>query len=265
LGLALPESPEVAQMDDQFRPQRTRSAVSALLEATLDRPTLLLIEGAQWMDEASRDLLTTLIAGIESRPWLIIVSRQPGDQGFVAEDGPQVTRLELPPLDLADARELIQRATAGTPLLSSQVDALAARAEGSPLFLLELLHALRGGQAVDYLPQSVEGLIAARIDRLPPGDRNVLRRLAVLGAGFREEHVPTVLGGSDDDTRGQVTTLRRLGDFLSVDASGWVRFQHSLIRDVAYGGLPYKTRRELHAQVGDAIAASSSAQPSGQV
>lgn len=264
LGLALPESPEVAQLDDQFRPLRTHSAVAELLQVTCDRPTLFLIEGGQWMDEASRDLLGALVAGVGDLPWLVIVSRQPGDGGFVADDGPAVTRLELPPLDLDHARELIQRATAENPLLSSQVDTLAERAEGSPLFLLELLHALRGGATVDYLPQSVEGLIAARIDRLPPGDRNLLRRLAVLGAGFRPEHIPAVLGDAADDPGWRLKTLRRFGEFVSVDSSGWVRFQHSLIRDVAYRGLPFKTRRELHAQVGDAIAAASPDRTAGR-
>lgn len=265
LGLALPESREVADLDDRFRPARTHLAVAALLEATNDQPTLFLIDGTQWMDEASRDLLSTLIAGIESLPWLVILSRQPGDDGFVAPDSPVVTRVELPPLDLAHAKDLLQRATTGTPLLSSQVDLLAARAEGNPLFLLEMLHALRAGAAVDFLPQSVEGLIAARIDKLPPTDRNLLRRLAVLGAGFRQEHTPAVLGGSAADPGWLTKTLRRLGGFLSVDAGGWVRFQHALIRDVAYEGLPFKTRRELHAQVGDAIRASSSDPPAGQV
>lgn len=265
LGLALPESPEVADLDDRFRPARTHLAVAALLEATNDEPTLLLIDGTQWMDEASRDLLTTIISGIEPLPWLVILTRQPGDEGFVAPDSPVVTRIELAPLDLAQAKDLLQRATTGTPLLPSQVDLLAERADGNPLFLLEMLHALRGGAAVDYLPQSVEGLIAARIDTLPPSDRNLLRRLAVLGAGFRQEHTPAVLGGSDDDAARLTRTLHRLGDFLSIDPSGWVRFRHSLIRDVAYEGLPYKTRRELHAQVGDAIRSSSPDRSAGRV
>ncbi|WP_353813427.1 adenylate/guanylate cyclase domain-containing protein [Agromyces sp. SYSU T00266] len=265
LGLTLPESAEVAQLDDQFRPARTRSAVVELLRATVREPTLFIIEEGQWMDEASRDLLGALIGEVDDVPWLIIVSRQPGDQGFVAAEGPAVTHVDLPPLDLAQATVLIQRATLGTPLLPNQVAALAARAEGSPLFLLELLQVLRAGAAVDYLPQSIEGLIAARIDRLSPADRNLLRRLAVLGAGFRQEHMPAVLGVTATDVGRQVKILRRLGGFLSVDASGWVQFQHSLIRDVAYAGLPFKTRRELHAQVGDAIAASSADHPSGQV
>jgi class 3 adenylate cyclase/tetratricopeptide (TPR) repeat protein len=264
LGLTLPESPQVAELDDQFRPARTHSAVSALLRATNDHPTMFLVDGTQWMDEASRDLLNTLISEIEPLPWLLILSRQPGDDGFVATASSYVRRIDLPPLDLDHARVLLQRATTGTPLLSSQVDTLAARAEGNPLFLLELLHALRAGAAVDYLPQSVEGLIAARIDTLAPTDRNLVRRLAVLGTGFRQEHTPAVLGSSAEEPGWLMDTLGRLGDFLTVETGGWVRFQHSLIRDVAYEGLPFKTRRELHAQVGDAIRASSSGRPTAQ-
>ncbi|WP_256842353.1 adenylate/guanylate cyclase domain-containing protein [Ornithinimicrobium cryptoxanthini] len=256
LGLSLPESPQVAQLDDQFRPARTLAAVAALLQATSREPTLFLIEDTQWMDPASRDLLEGLITGIDALPWLVVLSRQPGAQGFVSPIHPAVAQLELSPLGVTEARELLQSATKGSPLLTSQVDTLAERADGSPLFLLELLHVMRADAAVDQLPHSVEGLIAARIDKLPPADRNILRRLAVLGAGFRQEHTPAVLGPAGAQ-REQVTTLRRLGEFLDVEPSGWVRFRHTLIRDVAYAGLPFRTRRELHAQVGDAICASA--------
>ncbi|BDZ53972.1 hypothetical protein GCM10025870_10450 [Agromyces marinus] len=132
LGLTMAESPEVAELDDRFRPVRTRSAVLSLLRKTCDGPTLFLIEEAQWMDEASRDLLASLVAEIESSPWLIVVSRQPGDEGFLPVESPAVTRVELGPLALADATEFIERATADAPLVTSQVDAIASRAEGSP-------------------------------------------------------------------------------------------------------------------------------------
>lgn len=256
LGLSLEESPEVAQLDDQFRPARTLAAVAALLQATCEQPTLFLIEDTQWMDAASRDLLEGLITGIEPLPWLVVLSRQPGPQGYLAPTTAGVAHLELHALGLTQAKELLLAATASSPLLTSEVDTLVARAGGSPLFLLELLSVSGGDAAVDQLPHSVEGLIAARVDKLPPDDRNLLRRLAVLGAGFRVEHTAAVLGAADDG-RGQMTTLRRLREFLDVDETGWVQFRHTLIRDVAYEGLPYKTRRELHAMVGDAISASA--------
>lgn len=264
LGLDIAESPEVAELDDQFRPARTLAAVGALLEATSDEPTLFVLEDTHWMDDASRELLAGLISGIERLPWLFVLTRRPGEQGFLAPATPVVTHVELQPLDIEQATDLIQRATVGSPLLPSQVDTLARRAEGSPLFLLELLHALRTEGDVDRLPQSVEGLIAARVDKLPPADRNLLRRLAVLGAGFRLEHTASVLGSSERDPRWQARALRRLGEFLSIDNTGWIQFRHILIRDVAYEGLPFKTRRELHALVGDAICQSAGDQPEAQ-
>ena len=208
---------QVAELDDQFRPVRTHSAVSALLRASNDRPTMFLIDGTQWMDEASRDLLNTLIAEIEPLPWLIILSRQPGDDGFVATENPHVRRIDLPPLDPDHARVLLQQATTGVPLLSSQVDTLAARAEGNPLFLLELLHALRAGAAVDYLPQSVEGLIAAGSIRSRPPTATSSGGWPCWAPRIPAEHTPAVLGRSAEDPGWLAKTLGRLGDFLSVE------------------------------------------------
>lgn len=264
LGLDLAESPEVAELEDQFRPARRVSAVGALLEATLDTPTLFVIEDTHWMDEASRELLAGLMSGLARLPWLFALTRRPGESGFVAPDTGGLTRIQLEPLGLDQAKALIESTTEDSPLLPQQVETLARRAEGSPLFLIELLQALRRGGNVDALPHSVEGLIGARIDTLPSADRNLLRRMAVLGTGFRSEHTTAVLRELEHDTRWQAKAMRRLGDFLAVDQSGWIRFRHALIRDVAYQGLPFKTRLDLHATVGDSIQKAAGDNPEGQ-
>jgi len=264
LGLDLAESPEVAELEDQFRPARTISAVGALLEATLDTPTLFVIEDTHWMDEASRALQAGLLSGLERLPWLFALTRRPGEEGFVAPDTGGLTRIQLEPLSIDQAKALIDSATEDSPLLPQQVETLARRAEGSPLFLIELLQALRRGGNVDALPHSVEGLIGARIDTLPSADRNLLRRMAVLGTGFRSEHTAAVLREPEHDPRWQAKAMRRLGDFLAVDQSGWIRFRHALIRDVAYQGLPFKTRLNLHATVGDSIKQAAGDNPEDQ-
>jgi class 3 adenylate cyclase/tetratricopeptide (TPR) repeat protein len=261
VGLDLAESPEVMDLEDQFRPVRTMVAVGALLEATVDSPTLFVIEDTHWMDEASRELLAGLQSGLSRFPWLFVLTRRPGDGGFLAPDTGSLTRIQLEPLGIDEAKALIENATEDAPLLPHQIENLAARAEGSPLFLIELLQALRRGGDVDALPHSVEGLIGARIDTLPSADRNVLRRVAVLGAGFRSEHTAAVL---PDGAQWQGKGMRRLRDFLVVDQTGWVQFRHALIRDVAYQGLPYKTRLNLHAIVGDSIKKAAGANPDDQ-
>ncbi|MGQ0849295.1 MAG: ATP-binding protein, partial [Actinomycetota bacterium] len=264
VGFDLPESPEVKQLDDQFRPARTVAAVGALLEATIDKPTMFIIEDTHWMDDASRELLGGLLMGLDRLPWLIVLTRRPGDQGFVAPEAPMVRQFRLEPLDLDHARSLINAATERSPLSPHQVDALARRADGSPLFLIELLQALRQGGDVEAMPKSVEGLIGARIDKLPPNDRHLLRRVAVLGTGFRLEHTAAVLKEEEAERRWQLHAIRRLDDFLTIDRSSWIQFRHALIRDVAYQGLPFRTRVELHARVGDSICSASGGHPDTQ-
>lgn len=262
LDLEIEPSPEVTQLDDQFRRARTVAAVGMLLEAVTTARTLFVIEDTHWMDDASRELLAGLLVGLERQPWMFILTRRPGDQGFVAPRSDQLSRVELEPLTRAQAETLINSATTDSPLLPGQVTTLAERAAGNPLFLVELLRNLSSGGDVDSLPHSVEGLIAARIDRLPPADRQLLRRLAVLGNGFLAEHSKAVIPEAQPGSL--VRTLRRLGDFVTMNHNGWVQFRHALIRDVAYQSLPFKTRSDLHLSVGNSIRAAAADNPETQ-
>ncbi len=259
LDLEIEESAEVAQLDEQFRPARTMAAVGSLFEAVVTTPTLFVVEDTHWMDQASQEVLAGLLTGLERQPWLFVLTRRPGDYGFVAPQVAHSTRIELQPLTRHQAEALIREATADGPLLPRQVATLAERSDGSPLFLIELLSALRQGGAVEQLPQSVDGLISARIDRLPAADRNLLQRVAVLGNGFETEHTASVLPTLEPQAR--LRAFRRLADFLTLSPSGWLEFRHALIRDVAYGELPFKTRLELHARVGDSICEAAAAHP----
>ncbi len=224
-------------------------------------PVVVVVDDTHWMDEPSRDLLAGLVTGLDRYPWMFVLTRSMGDEGFLAPESPSVTRVELHPLGLDDAKNLIFSATEEAPLPPQQVELLARQADGSPLFLIELLQALRRSGSLEEIPQSVEAMIAARIDTLPLSDRNLLRRLSVLGNGFQLEQVSAVLGMNGEIPQDHTRSVRRLSGFLTVDKSGWVHFQHSLIRDVAYDGLPYKTRERLHAQVGDATFAACRGHP----
>lgn len=262
LDLDVAPSPQVEALDEQFRRARLEESVAALIGEVADRPTVVVVEDTHWMDEASRELLARVTPALRSSPWLVVLSRRPGEDGYVVSDESGVVRIALQPLGPESVTSLIHAATESAPLMPQQERELAERAAGSPLFLIELLDALRRGEDVDSLPSSVEGLIHARIDTLSTADRRRLRALSVLGKGFRVEHASATLGV---DTISQIrAALRPLVEFISVDRSGWVAFRHALIRDAAYEGLPYRRRRELHARVGDSIFRASGGQPDEQ-
>jgi class 3 adenylate cyclase/tetratricopeptide (TPR) repeat protein len=250
----IPPSDVVRQLDDEFRRIRLEEVVALLLEAVVVTPTLFVIEDSQWMDEASSDLMNKVIAAASSRPWLIVLARRPANTGFVADDEAILSRIELGPLGQQTTRDLIIAATQSNPLRLEQVETLASRGQGNPLFLIELLQALQRSDDVDALPDSVEGLIQARIDTLIPLDRDLLQHLSVLGVGFQSEHAEAVLLQSPSEI---VATLNSLGEFLAVDPKGRVQFRHALIHDVAYEGLPFRLRRRLHGQIADSILAEA--------
>lgn len=259
--VVLPATPETAELDNQFRKARLEAVVTELLAATLTTPTVLLFEDAHLMDDASADLLARLSAQALERPWLVLVARREQRSGFAPGADAPFTSVRLQPLDAAASLELVQ-ATFGERILTpSALAALAERSGGHPLFLEALvLEASRVG-SVSHLPESVEGLVTSQIDRLDPADRLVVRYAAVLGAEVDEPALDALLEAHD--ARVPPGALTRLADFLVRDGAGRLRFRNTLLRDVAYEGLPYSRREVLHAHVGRAIEGSA-ADPADQ-
>ncbi|HEX4529105.1 MAG TPA: adenylate/guanylate cyclase domain-containing protein [Acidimicrobiia bacterium] len=249
----MPDTRETAELEGRFRGAKLGETVSELLARALPGPTLLLIEEAHWMDDASADLLRRLLTDLPGRPWFVCVTRRAHDRGFLAPEGVGTT-IELAPLDPEVTTELFHLATVDAPIPAHELRALVARSGGHPLFLRELVAAAGSGNRGEALPDSVEALIAARIDRLDPRDRNVLRRASVLGQAFSVDLLDAVVEpplGSDDPA------WARLRDFIAREHDGHVRFENALVRDSAYEGLSFRLRRELHAKVADVIAAAA--------
>jgi class 3 adenylate cyclase/tetratricopeptide (TPR) repeat protein len=249
LGAELPPTEETAALDDQYRRTRLHALVADLLAWRWPMPVLLLLEDLQWMDGPSTDLFRSLIGRLDDHPWIVCASRRPGDEPAPDPSAPTVS-IRLQPLDPSAAAALATAATRSAPLGTHQTEVLVERGGGNPLFLQELAAAALELGGVDHLPDTIGSLVTARIDRLPRRDRTVLRHVSVLGRSFPAELAVAVLPGdiAEDDT-----VWDRLGDFL-VAEQGVLRFRHALVRDVAYGGLRYRLRRDLHATAGDVIA-----------
>jgi len=247
--VTVPATAEVEDLQPQFRRARLHEAVRELLASALGEPAALFVEDLHWADQASLDVLRDLVAGVESHRWLIIATSRPLDEPLLATADAPASMMRLAPVGEAEATKLASLLAADRPLPQHEVKAIMVRAGGNPLFLRELVAAaVAGGEA---LPDTVEAVITARIDRLPHDARLLLRHASVGGATvdlplLREIVVP-VLG------RAVWPELRRsLEGIADIDRDA-LRFRHALFRDVAYESLPYRDRRRLHLSFGRAI------------
>jgi class 3 adenylate cyclase/tetratricopeptide (TPR) repeat protein len=249
LDLSVPETRETRELEEEFRRTRLAEAVIELLGHLLPHSGLLTVEEAHFMDQASAELFGRLAGAVGATSWLICVTRRDVESGFVAPSE-DTTRIKLRPLDEKAATALAEVVTKDAPLSPRELGALVERSGGNPLFLRELIAASRSGETLEALPDSIEEVIAARIDRLSNDDRYLLRQLAVLGQSFSTDLLPHVvdeLPGEED------ATWKRLEEFVARDGRGNMSFRNVLLHDSAYDGLSYRLRRELHARAGDTI------------
>ncbi len=251
---------ETSDLEPEFWRVRLCEVVTEILAAVWSSATVLVVEDSHWMDEASAEVFRHMVAAAGDRPWLLCFTRRDVESGLVL--GVEAsTRLRLEPLGEAEANELVQVAARDAPLPAHEVAALAERSGGNPLFLRELVAAARDAQDIDALPDSVEAVIAARIDRLSADDRHLLRRISVLGRSAPFKLLAAVL----DDVPGPGDAIwARLGEFAAADGSGNLVFRHALLRDSAYDGLSYRLRRRLHARAGEAIRIAAGDTPEEQ-
>lgn len=249
LGADLPQTEATARLDPALRRPLLHRLVGELLDRLLPGPALVTVEDTHWLDDASAELLGHLVETAARRRWVVVLTRREAPSRLSLPD--LGVRLQLSALR-DDAATALVRDLARDRLLPPDVVArLVERSGGNPLFLYELL-ATTSADTVE-LPETVEATIAARIDRLPPVDRQLLRYAAVLGArvdvGMLRDLVVAEDPGADLDDLPQ-----RLEGFLVPHRrTSALAFEHALLRDVAYEGLPFKVRRRLHGRAGALI------------
>jgi class 3 adenylate cyclase/tetratricopeptide (TPR) repeat protein len=248
LEVTVPSTPETSSLDESLRRARLEEATYAFVAGLFHSPTVIVFEDVHWMDEGSSDLVRRLRDDVERFPLLLLTTRRDQDARLVA-GSQRSTSIRLQPLAAGEALALVEAETEDEPLPGHVVAALAERSGGNPLFLGELVLAVRRS-GLETLPDSVEQLVAVQIDRLGPRDRSILRCAAVLGRSFPEE----LLRETVTDYRIDDDTWERLADFLRrEEESGDVHFRHALVRDTAYEGLSFSRRRALHGRAGGTI------------
>lgn len=259
LGIQIPDTEQTAGIAPEFRPRRVHQVFGDLLLETFPSPHVVLIEDSHWMDDASSELLTAVAPRLLDAGWLLVSTRRPEPTGWqMAEQAGSTARsfdaevMDLRPLSATAIGELATDLAASTPLPDHVTRVLVERSHGNPLFLEELIRATAAGADIADLPDRVEVLIEARIDRLAAADRSALRTAAVLGARF----TASTLGAVSPDA---IDRIPNLDEFLHRSDADEIRFHHALFRDTAYQTLPVRERRRLHGAVAAVIEERSGA------
>jgi class 3 adenylate cyclase/tetratricopeptide (TPR) repeat protein len=243
--IEVPPTPESSSIDGRFRQDRTIDAVVDLLNALVAGPLLIIAEDMHWSDAASKDLMARLSHESQRSEWLVVQTCREE-----IDDEPTVT-LALPPLAGPETERLVHAATEAAPLRPDAVAAIVTRSGGNPLFTLELVGALRETGDIDSLPTSLDGVVGSQIDSLGPLPRRVLRYVSVLGRSFRVAVARDLL--ATQDVALDSATRSTLSGFLEEDGRDRLQFRHAMVRDVAYEGLSYRRRRELHNRAGQLV------------
>jgi len=246
LGVEMPETAASAALLPQYRQQRLHEAVLSLLEPHLAVPTLVEIDSAHVMDEASAALLAALSLRLPDTSWTVVMLRRPGTPRVPAAPTHTVAPT---PLSADEARVLAHAATESAPLPPHRIELVVDRAGGNPQFLLDLLAAAGGD-----LPDSGQAAAMAHLDALPPRERSFVRRAAVLGSTFPPELAEAVLGADAGPATGS-----GVGGLIVLTPDGHLRFAREVIREAAYAAIPYAERRVLHAAVAEALGAGVAA------
>ena len=227
-----------------------------------ERPTILVFEDAHWADSNLLDLIEELALRIHGLPLLLVTLSRPellDERDTWGSRLASYTSLTLGPLGAGDARELARLRLVEV----SRIDQVVELAEGNPLFIEQLVATME--ETSGTLPTSVRGIVAARLDALPPDDRALLLDAAVVGKVFWPAALNALAPTTDVD---RVLSELERRDLIRHEPSSIIEgqpqyaFTHVLIRDVAYELLPRGERAQRHRIVAEFFERSTGA--SGQ-
>ena len=257
-------------LDPAQRRQRTLEAIKRLLlRESQVQPLLLVFENLHWIDAETQAILDSLIESLPTARLLLLVNYRPEYQHGWGNKT-YYTQLRLDPLPPASAEELLQALLGDDPSLVPLKRLLIERTEGNPFFLEESVRALvetgvlvgaRGAYRLAkplesmQVPATVQAVLAARIDRLPPEEKRLLQTAAVIGTEVPFALLQAIGELSEEELRRGLGHLQA-AEFLyetSLFPELEYTFKHALTHEVAYGGLLQERRRALHARIVEAI------------
>ena len=278
----LPEDSPFLKLDPPQRRQRTLDALKRVfLRESQVQPLVLVFEDLHWIDSETQALLNSLVESLPTTLLLLLVNYRPEYQhGWGSKT--YYTQLRLDPLPPVSAEAFLQALLGDDLSLTPLKHLLIARTQGNPFFLEESVLTLvetgvlvgdRGASRLAkpleslQVPATVQAVLAARIDRLPPAEKRLLQTAAVIGTEVSFALVQAIGELSEEELR------RALGHLQAAEFLYETRlfpepeytFKHALTHEVAYGSLLLERRRGLHARLVAALESLTPEQVAEQV
>jgi class 3 adenylate cyclase/tetratricopeptide (TPR) repeat protein len=268
--LGIVDGPDAhAQMDARIKRQRTLDAIKRLiLRDSLRQPLVVIFEDLHWIDEQTQGLLDLLADSVASARMLLLFNYRPEYHHGCANKS-YYSQVRLEPLTGADGAAMLTAMLGEGDQLSPLKRLIVERTGGNPFFIEEIVQGLfEDGALVRNgtvritrslsqlrLPPTVQGMLAARVDRLPRPQKDLLQTLAVIGREARLRLVREVTSAED------MLLSENLADLCSAEfiheqpVTGDTEFvfKHALTQEVAYNSLLIERRKVLHERIGYAL------------
>ena len=262
IGLEPPQELRPADSDD---PERLRDAFFSALRSGVEamarrRPLVLAFEDIHWADDGMLDVIEHLAQWVRAPLMLLCLARDELLERRASWGGGRrnATQLFLEPLTPEDTQQLVSSLLPGEDHPARELlPVVVERSGGNPFFAEEMVRRVAEADQIDLaeLPDSVQAVLAARLDALDPFERRLVQQAAVVGRTFWASSLATLAQEENRDLEAALTALQEK-DILAPGAEGRLlgerelAFKHVLIRDVAYKMLPKAVRSRKHFEVG---------------
>jgi class 3 adenylate cyclase/tetratricopeptide (TPR) repeat protein len=259
----------LAQMDAQIKKRRTLDAIKRILiRESLNQPLMVIFEDLHWIDDETQAFLNLLADSIGTAKVLLLVNYRPE---YRHEWGSKTyyTQLRLDPLRKENAAEMLQSLLGDGAELEALKRLIIEKTEGNPFFMEEMVQTLYEDGALARngtvnltsslselkIPPTVQGILAARIDRLPSAEKELLQTLSVIGKEFPLNLVRAVTGSPDARLLSMLDDLQAAEFIYEQPAAGDFEytFKHALTQQVAYQSVLMERRKALHERTASAL------------
>jgi class 3 adenylate cyclase/predicted ATPase len=270
LGIVEGEDP-LGQMDGQVKKRRTLDAIKRiLLRESMNQPLMVIFEDLHWIDDETQALLNLLADSIGTTKILLLVNYRP-EYSHQWNSKTYYTQLRLDPLGKESAQEMLSALLGDNPDLGPLKRVIIEKTEGNPFFMEETVQVLLDEGALERngvthltrpiselkIPPTVQGILAARIDRLPHDAKDLLQTLSVAGREFPLSLIRAALPKAEEELNRMLNELQ-LGEFIyeqpAVGDTEYI-FKHALTQEVSYNSVLVERRKQLHERIGAAIEA----------